>query len=85
MSTQQSLTAFGAQPTSEFERRWGITRETLCKRAAAHHLTADGPRERFCEECGNRVTETNSMGEVGHEIGHGAANERCSHFGGGEQ
>jgi len=69
-----------AQPT-QFERRWGISRDELERRARAHHLDADGPRERFCEECGNRVTRTREQEdapEAGHAKGDRPDEDPCS-------
>jgi len=71
----------GEAPATAFERRWGISRAELERRAYAHHLDADGPRERFCEECGNRVTRTREQDdapEAGHAKGDRPDEAPCS-------
>lgn len=83
MSTKQpTLTEFEGSPTSEFEERWGITKETF-KRRLREHAKPTRPNETECEECGNRVSETNSMGTVGHDSGWGSGEEPCSKYSGG--
>lgn len=81
---EPTLAEFDGEAATEFERRWGITRETFARRLR-EHATVTKPNERLCDECGNRVTQTNTMGEVGHNPGHGMHEERCSQFPGGEQ
>ncbi len=94
MSTQQSLGKFGLElvdePEQEFDHdgldtdarelleRWGVTPKQLEKRARSNVTEATGPRERVCEECGARVTETKHMGEVGHKWGERPSEDRCS-------
>lgn len=85
MSTQGSLTDFDAEGQSEFERRWGITREELERRAAQRVLRADKPEERQCDECGKRVTELSDGREAGHKKGERPEDEQCSQFIGGEE
>ncbi len=69
-----------------FERRWGITRAELDRRAQEHWLDADGPRERTCEERGNRVTVmADGNREAGHKKGDRPRDDRCSHYIGGER
>jgi len=65
-------------------QRWGITRAELERRAQSHHLDADGERERFCDECGNRVTEMSDGREAGHQRGERPGEEQCSQFCGTE-
>ncbi len=84
MSTQQSLADFDA-PQSEFERRWGLTREELERRASEHGLDATGERERFCDECGNRVTEMSDGREAGHQKRTDEKGGQCSQYIGGEE
>lgn len=81
---EPTLSEFDGEEATEFETRWGITVETFSRRIK-EHATVTKAEERFCEECGNRVTETNTMGEVGHNPGHGINEERCRQFSGGEQ
>jgi hypothetical protein len=89
MSIQQTLADHGAEPISEFARRWGITRKELERRAHQRIDNLDDPapreNERVCEECGARVTETNSMGEVGHKWGARPTEDRCSQSQRGER
>jgi len=86
LSIQQSLGDFGAKPRTEFERRWGITRDELERRASQHGLDADAPRERECNECGNRVTVmSDGQREAGHQKGERPDESQCSQYiGGGE-
>jgi len=78
MSTQQqSLAQFGGT-TTEFEQQWGVTREKLEERAKASVPRVKKSCERICEECGARVTQTNTMGEVGHKWGERPSETRCS-------
>ncbi|NHX37845.1 MULTISPECIES: hypothetical protein [Halolamina] len=83
MSTQRTLTDHGAEPRSEFERHWGITREELERRAAARVVTASKPEERQCNECGKRVTELPDGREAGHARGWSRGFEECSQYIGG--
>lgn len=84
-SRQQSLGEFDEVPTTPFERRWGITRDELEARASEHGLDADGPRERFCEECGNRVTRMSDGREAGHQKAERDGETDCSQFIGGAE
>ncbi len=84
MSTQQqSLAQFGGT-TTEFERAWGITRDELEERAT-QRVNDTKPEESVCDECGARVTETNTMGEVGHKWGERPSETRCSQSQRGER
>ncbi len=84
MSTQQqSLAQFGGT-TTEFEQRWGVTREKLETRAT-ERVEPTAQDERVCEECGARVTQTNTMGEVGHKWGERPSETRCSQSQRGER
>ncbi|MFW5968835.1 MAG: hypothetical protein ACOCV2_15020 [Persicimonas sp.] len=80
MSTQQSLGEYDDVPKTAFERRWGITREELERRARTHDVSADKPAERVCEECGNRVTELSDGREAGHHKAERPGEEDCSQF-----
>ncbi len=83
MNAKQSRSVETQTP---FERRWGITRAELERRAKEHWLDAEGPRERCCEECGNRVTVmADGKREAGHKKGDRPRDDRCSQYIGGER
>lgn len=61
----------------ELKERWGCTPDEFEARAKSHHLGDNGERESFCEECGNRVTETLDGTTVGHKYGERSGEEEC--------
>lgn len=64
-----------------FEARWGVSKPSLYARASQHGLDADGPRERECEECGNRVMrvrDDEDAPEAGHFKAERPGEEDCS-------
>ena len=61
---------------SEFEKRWGISEEEFRRRQNSA-ATVDAPNEKACDDCGNRVTVTNSGVEVGHQIGQRPGEQTC--------
>lgn len=70
-----------------FEAQWGVSQATLLDRARSHGLDDDGPRERFCDECGNRVTrvrDDEDAPEAGHKKGDRPEQDTCSQFIGGD-
>ena len=74
MSTEE------AAGLSAAEQRWGISREEL-KRRQRMHVDATKDDERICDDCGARVTITDS-GEVGHHRGRKEHRRLCPHYSG---
>ena len=71
------MSAESARSPSGAEERWGISHDELSQRQRMH-VDAAADAERVCEECGRRVTMTETKGEVGHSRGRKA--DRCSQY-----